>query len=160
MKNLLPSQAREIASVMKALVECCTDREAAGYSQFGLTTAEGRFLQALSEKHFSSPSVAAKILSVARSRITQIVNGLVSKGLLERSELENDRRYQNLHLTQKGHETLNRITDYLEDVHIRLLSSFESEKRQTLIQDLNLLKEKINIIQQETNNAALSTSGT
>ncbi|MBU1937521.1 MarR family winged helix-turn-helix transcriptional regulator [bacterium] len=156
----LTSQAREIATVMKSLVECCTDREATGYSQFGLTVAEGRFLQALSEQHFSSPSAAAQILSVARSRITQIVNGLVTKGLIERSELAGDRRFQSLHLTDKGQETLRHITDYLEDVHVRLLSSFEGDKRQSLIQDLNLLKEKIDIIRQEIDNAARPTSGT
>ena len=157
--NQLTSQAHEIATVMKALVECCTDREATGYSQFGLTIAEGRFLQALSEQHFSSPSAAAQILSVARSRITQIVNGLVNKGLIQRSELESDRRFQSLHLTEKGRETLRYITVYFEDVHVRLLSSFEDDKRQALIQDLNLLKEKIDIIRQEIDNAARPTSG-
>ena len=159
MTNQLTSQAHEIAAIMKALVECCTDREATGYSQFGLTVAEGRFLQALSEQHFSSPSAAAQILSVARSRITQIVNGLVNKGLIQRSELEGDRRFQSLRLTEKGRETRHHIDVYLEDIHVRLLSSFEGNKRQALIQDLNLLKEKIDIIRQEIDNAALSPSG-
>ena len=82
----LSAQAHEIAGVMQALVDCCCSREARGYSQMGLTLAEGRFLRTLSEQHFSSPGAAAEILTVARSRITQIVNGLVKKGLIERSE--------------------------------------------------------------------------
>lgn len=142
----ISSQAHEIAAIMQAFVARCQDREVQGYRRFGLTVGEGRFLQALSQQNFSSPSAAAEILSVARSRITQIVDGLVRKGFITRCESEKDRRFQNLCLTERGTGTLEQIISYLEDVHVRLLIGFDPAKRQSLLQDLRLLKEKMDSV--------------
>lgn len=145
----LKSQAQEMAQAMASLANCCKDIELQSYSRFGLTVAEGRFLETIAEGGFSTPSALAEALSVTRSRITRIADGLVRKGFIERCESKNDRRYQSLCLTEKGREVLNYARTYIEDTHVRLLRAFDDTKRAALLDDLKLLKQEMDIIRRE-----------
>jgi DNA-binding MarR family transcriptional regulator len=137
------AQAAEMARAIHALADCCQDKELRSFSRFGLTVAEGRFLEALGEWDFSTPGAIAEALSVARSRVTRVADGLVHKGLVIRYESESDRRFQRLCLTDKGKETLSQAKAYRENVHVRLLAGFDGARRRSLLSDLKLLAERM-----------------
>ncbi len=135
--------ASELARAIHALADCCQDKELRSVSRFGLTVAEGRFLEALGEWDFSTPGAIAEALSVARSRVTRIADGLVRKGLVIRHESESDRRFQRLCLTDKGQETLSQVKAYHKNVDVRLLAGFDGARRRRLLSDLKLLAERM-----------------
>lgn len=79
----------------------------------------------------------------------RIADGLVRKGLIERSLSESDRRFQGICLAEKGAETLNQTRTYLADGHVPLMAFFDHAKRTALANDFNLSKEKMEIVQRE-----------
>jgi DNA-binding MarR family transcriptional regulator len=145
-EDLIAVQASEMVRAIHALADCCEDKELRSYSQFGLTVAEGHFLEALGEWDSSTPGAIAEALSVARSRITRIADGLVRKGLIDRCVSESDRRFQRLCLTDRGKEILSQTKAYRASVHVRLLAGFDGAKRQSLLSDLKLLAERMDAV--------------
>ena len=67
-----------------------------------LTLAQYRVLAFLSEVDGAAASVVAGRLGVSRPSVTGIVDGLVSRGLVQRTPCDTDRRRVEHHLTAEG----------------------------------------------------------
>ena len=74
-------------------------------AEVGLSDAQYRMLGLLSRGTFSS-SAAAALLSVSPPSITSIIEGLLERGLVERSSSVDDRRRVQLSLTEAGEAQL------------------------------------------------------
>jgi DNA-binding MarR family transcriptional regulator len=69
----------------------------------GVTVAEWVVLRELYEHDATAPSVLAEKIGMTRGGISKIADRLEAKNLLKRTTSDQDRRYQALALTPKGH---------------------------------------------------------
>ena len=84
--------ALKLFALLKEISLCCQDREVIQAKTFGLTPAEARCLIVLKLNDIRTTADLAEKLFVAKSRITRILDGMVKKGLVTRSEGLEDRR--------------------------------------------------------------------
>ena len=122
--------------LLKQLTECCRDREVILSGKFGFTVPEARCLNALVLENCSNTTEFASKLNVAKSRITRIVDGLIEKGILERSEDKKDRRYLNVTLTEAGEKLSNEYIASLLNLHDLVLSNLPSGSQNTVLNNL------------------------
>ncbi|VEU81052.1 MarR family winged helix-turn-helix transcriptional regulator [Haploplasma axanthum] len=86
------------------------------------------------------PSNISKHLGFTKSRMTSIVNKLLSKGMITVSKDEKDKRKQILNLTEKGDDY---ITKKVQSTNIILDSFFDKMGNDKIIEFTKLLKETI-----------------
>lgn len=98
-----PHQSRA-AQMARSIVSLGKQAEIA-LAEVGLSDAQYRMLSLLSRGTFSS-STAATLLSVSPPSITSIIEGLLERGLVERSSSVEDRRRVQLSLTEAGEAQL------------------------------------------------------
>jgi len=80
-----------------------------------------------------SPSLLAEQASVSRGTMTGLLDGLEREGLIERHLQGGDRRMFSIRMTEKGKDTLDRISP---DYYIRiagLMANLNEKERKTLV---------------------------
>jgi long-chain acyl-CoA synthetase len=88
-------------------------------AQMDLTLPQYRVLGILSEGSAAASGLANR-LAVRPPSITAVIDGLVARGLVERTHEESDRRRITLRLTEEGERTVavadRRVDEYLESI--------------------------------------------
>lgn len=96
------------------------------------------------DKHFQHnagmlASDIAEALNVSRPNITNILNLLTSKGLVEQTLDETDRRRKILRLTPRGIQILQRIEPFRRKANLALFSVLSKEKLEDTLHNLEEL---------------------
>lgn len=86
----------------------------------------------------------ASLLDVTPSTVTSVVDGLVSRDLVQRGEDENDRRRVILSLTDAGCDALRSGDRVVSERLGRLLDRMDSEQSETVLTGLELLNAAMN----------------
>ena len=102
----LPRGAGRAVTWLARQVECVL-------AESDLSLAQYRLL-ALLEERPEVASVLADKLTVSRPSVTNVVDGLVSRGLVERAHDTGDRRRVNHVLTSEGRKVLHHADDVIE----------------------------------------------
>ena len=98
-------------------------------SPYGLTPTEFSLLRmCLENDNEYTATELAKVLPVDGARVSRLVTGLVSSGLLRRRRLRNDRRVVMLRLTDEGRELTSRILQSMKDYDDMLLEGVGEEE--------------------------------
>jgi DNA-binding MarR family transcriptional regulator len=84
-------------------------RYAGRIAELELDPAQTGVLHLIAREPGRSQQALADRLGVAPSRVVALVDGLESRGLLERRRSATDRRTYELHLTDRGHSLLQRL---------------------------------------------------
>jgi DNA-binding MarR family transcriptional regulator len=87
----------------------------------------------------NTPVVASKLaekLNVSRPNITNLINSLSEKGLVEQIADKKDRRKKFLILTPEGAEIINKIEPHRHQANRRLLEHLDNEQKEVLLQQL------------------------
>lgn len=135
----LTSQATQLSQMTRDLARCCQTKEEQIFGKFHLSSAEGRVLLVIADGGSSTPSAVAEQLGLGRSRLTPLVDGLVEKKLLTRTESSTDRRVRTLELTPEGETAAQEVTSYQTSFHQELLRRFSPDERRHLLQTLDQL---------------------
>lgn len=90
-----------------------------------------------------SVSEIAGAKNISRPAVSQAVEALVQKELIERSPGEHDRRFINLTLTEKGNELLDAVIESARRWMVENLKQLSDDELDTLIQGMEVLK-KVN----------------
>ena len=88
----------------------------------------------------SSVSDLAEVRRISRSAASQVVDGLVGKGLVTRRQDSADRRYHQLELTEEANQELNSIFHENRDWMIQQMASLDSGEAAAVIQGLEILR--------------------
>ena len=136
-------------TLLKLMTECCHDREILLAEKFGLSVPESRCLIALNLENCRNTSQIAEKMMIAKSRVTRIVDGLVSKGLIERIEDKQDRRFINVTLTPQGQELSEKFISNLLNLHDLVISKLPAHKQKTIVS----LLEELHIAMTEVRNS-------
>lgn len=79
-------------------------------------------------------------MEVAKSRVTIIVDGLVQKGFVERTNDPNDARVVLLSLTPEGRRKHQEISSFMEQMPLRILGKIEFQERNNVLTSLEKLR--------------------
>lgn len=92
------------------------------------STGTINLLLILDKYHLLSMSDIGKELCMPKPNVTALIDKIISKGLINRLQDEKDRRVIQIHLTQKGAESVEEIKNNLkENIKQKLLNLNEEE---------------------------------
>lgn len=105
-------------------------------AQFNLSRPQLELLISLKEKSCTT-GVLAKEFSVSPSAVSQMVDQLIEKNLVERIEDEHDRRITNIKLSNGGKKLF-------EEIHKKFLKHLEAKFSEVSIREIETLLTTIN----------------
>ena len=120
------------------------DEDRAGrFAAIGITPIEFDVLMTLRLEGGADPSLfpsqIAEHLLLNRNRVTEIVDSLVTRGLVERFENRANRRHIVVRLSTQGGETLDAAFDTYQEGLRELLSSLDEAQHESVIAGLRLV---------------------
>jgi DNA-binding MarR family transcriptional regulator len=133
-------QLKQFQELILKLFQCCQERMQYQSERFGLPDAELRCLMLFGEERYLTAKGIAFKMNVVKSRVTKIVEGLLNKKLVQRIKDPEDSRFSLLSLTPEGHNKLNQINLFLEDIHHQILLQIAPDQRQAVLTNLDILK--------------------
>mgnify|MGYP001022576228 CR=1 FL=1 len=108
--------------------------------KFEVTQEQWHILRHI-HKGINSVSELAQVKLITRSAMSQSVEVLVEKGLVERRQNAQDRRFVLLYLTERGDELVNTILQLNREWMMEKMTALTAEEIQTMIWGMQLLKE-------------------
>lgn len=88
----------------------------------------------------------AEQMYLPKQTVNSVISAFCKQGLVEFTELPEDRRYKALHLTDKGQEFANRILPQIEQAEYRSMEQFDDDERELLFR---LIKKYSNTFEKE-----------
>ncbi len=107
--------------------------------KFEVTQEQWHILRHI-HKGINSVSELAQVKLITRSAMSQSVEVLVEKGLVERRQNAQDRRFVLLYLTEKGDELVSTILQLNREWMMEKMTALTTEEIQTMIWGMQLLK--------------------
>lgn len=137
----IEKDAGKLANLTFALLATCQQKENLIAEQYGLTQAEFRCLKLFDKKEVINNKTIAKRMGLSASRLTRIIDGLVTKGYTEREINPSDRRNMDVNLSKKGSQLVQKLDHAYINVHKELLSNIEDAQHKPLIHAMTNLLE-------------------
>jgi DNA-binding MarR family transcriptional regulator len=141
-------QLKQFQELILKLFQCCQERMQYQCDRFGLPDAELRCLMLFGEERYLTAKGIALKMNVVKSRVSKIIEGLLKKKLVQRIKDPEDSRISLLSLTSKGHEKLNDINYFLNDVHKQALLQITPDQRKTVLTNLDILKASMEAVKE------------
>ena len=101
-------------------------------SQEGITTAHQVILFTLNAEDGLSASEVAKRAGHSKSRLTNLVDTLESREMVQRRTSDADRRVYTLHITKSGRELIRRHTKRIQKMNEHILAPFDTSERKVI----------------------------
>lgn len=138
--SLIERQTEELQGLVEALFQCCLERTHYQSERFGLPEAEMRcLLQFRGERYLTAKGLSGR-MSVAKSRVTTLVDALLRKKLLEKSDDPEDSRIKLLRLSGEGERLVTKILNLKWELHLKVVEAFPPEQRDQLLNQLAQLR--------------------
>jgi DNA-binding MarR family transcriptional regulator len=102
----------------------------------GLTPAQFRVLQVISEKGWSTPKAISQRMGVSQATMTALIDKLEKKGMVTRQRSERDRRQTDVVITAKGASAIEDAPDALQQIFVRRFEALEDWEQAQLIASL------------------------
>lgn len=103
----------------------------------GVTVAEWVILREMySGDERTSPSVVADLTGLTRGAISKLIDRLLQKGLVTRTESSTDRRYQEIRLTPKATKLIPKLASIADDNDESFFSVLTVSERRNLTETL------------------------
>ena len=139
-KELLAYQTQKLQALLKEVNDCCEERYLHETKRFNLLNAEIRCLMLFKGERYLTVKGMAEKMEVAKSRVTRIVDGLISKGLVQRIDDPGDGRIVLVKLTAEGLKKSEEIEEFRREIHYKLLTAMSGDERKMLLANLDLLR--------------------
>jgi len=108
-------------------------------SATGVTVAEWVILREMFETNSTSPSVLADASGLTRGAISKLIDRLLAKHFVTRTEATNDRRYQDVGLTAAGRTLVPKLAAIADQNDEEFFSRLPVEEREQLVSTLKKL---------------------
>ncbi|UCE54092.1 MAG: winged helix DNA-binding protein [Desulfobacterales bacterium] len=139
---------KQFQELIAKLFQCCQERMQYQCERFGLPDAELRCLGLFGEERYLTAKGIAHKMNVVKSRVSKIVDGLIRKKLIQRIKDPEDSRVSLLSLTPEGLKKLNKINDFLENVHHQVLLQMAPDQRMAVLTNLDILKASMEAVKE------------
>ncbi len=141
-------QLDKFQELISKLFQCCQERMQYQCERFQLPDAELRCLALFdNERYLTAKNISHK-MNVVKSRVSKIIDGLISKNLIQRIKDPGDSRVILLSLTQEGQKKLNSINSFLYEMHGQVLSQMAPDQRQAMLTNLDILKASMEAVKE------------
>lgn len=117
--------------------------------KFGLHQAELKCILLFDGERYLTVKSLAERMNVAKSRITKIVDGLITKGLGQRIDDPKDNRVKLISLTSAGLNKCNNLRAFMNEAHEKVLMHMEPSERKILLSSLELLRSCMEIVKSQ-----------
>jgi DNA-binding MarR family transcriptional regulator len=138
--RVLEYQANKLQELIGELHNCCKERYATEAKAFKVPQAELRCLMLFEGHKYLTGIQISGLLDVAKSRATVIIENLVIKGLVQRSQDPNDARVKLISLTPVGQRKVREIEEFMFTLHQQLLDHIDPIQRTGVISALETLR--------------------
>lgn len=101
-----------IQNVVEAVARCQRPSMRAGWTELGLSHTQMSMLYLLSYHKSANVKQIADFMGVTKSAVTQVMDPLVEKGLVNRRSDSRDRRVVHLALSAKGSRLVRKLARY------------------------------------------------
>jgi DNA-binding MarR family transcriptional regulator len=145
-QRFMEFQAERLMIVLREIAECCREGEEIQARAHDLTPSEARALVAIKFQRCATTADLADALFVGKSRVTRILDGLVRKGLMERSEHSDDRRLCTIRLTADGRKVTTKLLTFVRRLHEDVLSLLPPDSQTETLESLSRLKEAMHSV--------------
>ncbi|MCJ7581094.1 MAG: MarR family transcriptional regulator [Candidatus Aminicenantes bacterium] len=131
----------KLLNIFSSLVERYSDAKDSIRKGAGLTGAEFKGLMCLKiDEKISCQDLSGR-MNISVSRGSRIIEGLFTKGFLERTDSPTDRRCKNVWLTNSGAQVRRRMEAQIHECEERLTANLPPNRLENLKNELlNLLK--------------------
>jgi DNA-binding MarR family transcriptional regulator len=108
-------------------------------SKTGVTVAEWVMLREMFETNSTSPSVLADATGLTRGAVSKLIDRLLAKHFVTRTEATNDRRYQDVGLTAAGRALVPKLAAIADQNDEEFFSRLPFDERGQLVSTLKKL---------------------
>lgn len=141
MKNVSTLQSH-IGFWMRLVSNSVSQAFAAKLEQTGVTVAEWVVLREMyGEAGITTPSQVAELTHLTRGAVSKLLERLLQKGLMTRTESKEDRRYQDIQLTAAGRKLVPQLAALADQNDEEFFSSLSANERAQLTRILKKLAE-------------------
>lgn len=144
--RVLEYQANKLQELIGELHNCCKERYATEAKAFKVPQAELRCLMLFEGHKYLTGIQISGLLDVAKSRATVIIENLVKKGLVQRSQDPNDARVKLINLTPVGQRKVREIEEFMFTLHQQLLDHIDPIQRTGVITALETLRSSMEAV--------------
>ena len=144
--RVLEYQANKLQELIGELHNCCKERYSTEAKVFKVPQAELRCLVLFEGHKYLTGIQIAGLLDVAKSRATVIIENLVKKGLVQRSQDPNDARVKLINLTPAGQRKVREIEEFMFTLHQQLLDYIDPIQRAGVITALETLRSSMEAV--------------
>ena len=131
--------AERLANLTFNLLARCQAKEEWLATQRGLFQAEFKCLRLFGTDRSLNCKQIAKRMNLSQSRLTRIIDGLVTKGYMNREIDQTDRRNMRVSLSRRGKILTNKIDKDFIDIHEEILQNIDVSKHESLINTMEHL---------------------
>jgi DNA-binding MarR family transcriptional regulator len=125
--------AHQLAELTFKLLQNCQEKEVRLAESYNLTQSEFRCLRNfVTEKVYNNKAVAEK-MNLSPSRLTRVIDALVSKGFLKRKIDSDDRRNMIITLTAKGEAITKKLNDAYIQIHQEILNGIDQKQHKPVV---------------------------
>jgi DNA-binding MarR family transcriptional regulator len=141
MKNVSTLQSH-IGFWMRLVSNSVSQAFAAKLEQTGVTVAEWVVMREMyGEAGITTPSQVAELTHLSRGAVSKLLERLLQKGLMTRTESKEDRRYQDIQLTAAGRKLVPQLAALADQNDEEFFSSLSAGERAQLTRILKKLAE-------------------
>ena len=107
-----------------------------------VTVAEWSFMRALYDREPTPPSVLAERMGMTKGAISKLAERLIAKGLVDRTESQEDKRAHSLSLTTEGRAKIPVLASLADENDAEFFGVLTKEEHETLDRILRVLSER------------------
>ena len=148
---MLPNtyQVQRLQELITSMVQCCEDRKLYERGRFDLPYAEVRCIMFFrGERYLTAKSISER-MDVAKSRVSKLIESLIKKGFLERSDDPSDARVKLICLTLSGKAKVKEVNLFHQKIHAKLLMQMGLDERSDLLANLERLRGAMEVVKKD-----------
>jgi DNA-binding MarR family transcriptional regulator len=115
-------------------------------AKFGRPANAWRIFSVIGERAEISPSEVGRLTQLERDKITRIVDRLVARQLMRRSQESSDKRRVSLSLTAKGRRVQRELETMRRTLEAEFLGALDPWERETLYRLLDKLQQRADLM--------------
>ena len=133
-----------ITELVFQLLMKCQQKEVRYAKKYDIPVAQFRCLRYV----YLNPGITVKeianYMNLSASRLTRIIDKLKERKLVERTEMENDRRFFNVNLTAQGKKLANELYTCYIKLHEDIFATIPKSKFKTITASLENILDAVN----------------
>ena len=136
--------ALKLVGIVGEIVECYMMSERDICDRNGITQGEGKLISKISSGNPVYVNSLSDGLGLSKSRISRLIESMRNKGLVSKTENENDHRFNNLVLTDRGKNIKNIFLEDRVKRCLEIITPISDDHIAQLIPLLEILKAEFN----------------